>query len=185
MPEDSRQERHFDRETEKRNRRNFVVMVAAFAGLAMAGGALLAWWIISPPDEDRPPPISNAEPEPPDPSGFDPFDDGDEPEPEPERPKPTVKRKLNSGDVDSGLRRIQAALNACAVKHGAIDGTRVGVDFSIKPNGRVSDSFSRPPHKTPLGNCVANVIKTKGKFKKTQNGLGDIRRTITLRRTSG
>lgn len=185
MPEDSRRERHFDREAEKRSRRNFVLMIAAFAGLAMVGGVALALWIISPPDEDAPPPITVAEEKPVDPSGFEPFED-DEPEPEPKKVKTGVKRKLDSRDIDKGIGRIRAALNACAVTHGAIDGTLVTVDFSVASNGGVTEAYSRSPHsKTPLGLCVAKVIRTKGKFRRTKEGLGDVRRTIKLRRTSG
>jgi len=185
MPEDSRRERYFDREAEKRARRNFVLMVAGFAALAMVGGIALALWIFSEPEEDEPPPIVAQEP----PEVID-DDDGflpperDEPIPEPIR-RPSVKRKLDDGDISKGIGRIQGALNACAVTHGAIDGTRLTVDFSVQPNGRVSDAYSRPPHKTPLGFCVAKVIRTQGKFRKSKEGLGDIRRSITLRRTSG
>jgi hypothetical protein len=186
MPEESRRERHFDREAEKRTRRNFVLLVAAFAGLAMVGGVALALWIFAPPDEEAPTPIAKVEKEvKSDEGGFEPFE-RDEPDPVPERkPSGTLKRKLDPGDIDKGLARIRAALNACAVKHGAIDGTNVTVDFSVAPTGRVSEAYSRPPHKTPLGNCVAKVIRDKGKFRKTKEGLGDTRRTIKLRRTSG
>lgn len=186
MPEDSRRERHFDREAEKRSRRNFVLMIAAFAGLAMVGGVALALWIISPPDEEAPPPITKAEEEPRDPSGFEPIEDDPDPIPEPKRPKTGVKRKLDARDIDKGIGKIRAALNACAVTHGAIDGTRVTVDFSVAANGGVTEAYSRTPHsKTPLGLCVAKVIRTKGKFRRTKEGLGDVRRTLTLKRTSG
>ncbi len=185
MPEDSRQERNFEREAEKRSRRNFVLMIAAFAGLAMVGGVALALWIISPPDEEAPRPITKAEEERPlDPTGFEPFED--EPEPEPEKVKTGVKRKLDSSDIDKGIGKIRAALNACAVTHGAIDGTLVTVDFSVASSGSVTEAYSRSPHsRTPLGLCVANVIRTKGKFRRSKEGLGDVRRTIKLRRTSG
>ena len=184
MPEDSRVERHFDREAEKRNRRNFVLLVAAFAGLAMVGGVALALWLISPPDEQRPPPITKVEEKAaPEPGGFEPFE-VDEPEPEP-KVVATVKRKLDDRDIAKGIGRIQGALDACAVTHGAIDGTKLTVDFSVAPNGRVTEAYPRPPHKTPLGNCVAVVIQSKGKFRSSREGLGDIRRTITLHRNSG
>lgn len=185
MPEDSRRERHFDREAEKRNRRNFVLLVAAFAGLAMVGGVALALWLISPPEEEAPPPLTKPEEKtlPDDDRGFEPFE-ADEPEPEP-KPVATVKRKLDDRDISKGIGRIQGALNACAVTHGAIDGTKLTVDFSVAPNGRVTEAYPRPPHKTPLGNCVAGVIQSKGKFRSSREGLGDVRRTITLRRNSG
>lgn len=185
MPEDSRQERNFDREAEKRSRRNFVLMIAAFAGLAMVGGVALALWIISPPEEQAPPPITKAEQETPiDPSGFEPFEE--EPEPEPVKVKSGAKRKLDLRDIDKGINKIRPALNACAVTHGAIDGTEVTVYFSVAANGGVTEAYSGSPHSnTPLGLCVAKVVRTKGKFRRTKEGLGDVRRRITLHRTSG
>lgn len=183
MPDNSRQERRFDREAEKRNRRNFVLMIVGFALLAMVGGVALALWVLSPPEEQAPPPITKAEPAPADPSGFEPFD---EPDPEPVKRKAAgLKRALDKGDVSRGLGKIQGALDKCAAKHGAIDGTLVNVDFSVAASGRVTDSFARPPHTgNPLGICVAGVIRDKAKFRKTKDGLGDIHRTIKLRRTS-
>ena len=183
MPEDSREERHFDREAEKRNRRNFVLLVAALAGLAMVGGVALALWLFSPPDEQAPPPLTKAEEKTlPDVRGFDPI--GDE-TPEPAPKVATVQQKLDDRDIAKGIGRIQGALDACAVTHGAIDGTKLTVDFSVAPSGRVTEAYPRPPHKTPLGSCVAGVIQSKGKFRASRDGLGDIRRTITLHRRSG
>ena len=161
-----------------------MLLVAAFAGLAMVGGVALALWLISPPDEETPPPITKAEEQTmPEAGGFEPFE-VDEPEPEP-KAVATVKRKLDDRDIAKGIGRIQGALDACAVTHGAIDGTKLTVDFSVAPNGRVTEAYPRPPHKTPLGNCVAGVIQSKGKFRSSREGLGDIRRTITLHRNSG
>lgn len=186
MPDNSRQERRFDLEAEKRNRRNFMLMIVGFALLAMVGGVALALWVLSPPEEGTVGPITRVEPPEPDPTGFEPYEE-DEPDPEPDaKPRPRgVKRQLDKGDVDSGLGKIQAALNQCAVKHGGLNKTLVTVDFSVAANGRVTEAYSRTPHsKTPLGLCVAKVIREKAKFRKTKEGLGDIRRTLTLRRTS-
>lgn len=182
MPQESRRERRFDLEAEKRKRRNFVLMVAAFAALAMVGGVTLALWILSPPDEQAPPPITKKEPDFPEELGFEAYE---EPEPEPERRKPTgtLKRQLEKGDVDRGLGKIRSALDKCAATHGAIDGTKVTVDFSVQPNGRVSEAYTRAPHtNNPLGLCVAKVIREKGRFRRTKEGLGDIRRPLTLHR---
>lgn len=184
MPENSRQERRFDLEAEKRSRRNFMLMIVGFALLAMVGGVALALWVLSPPDEGIVEAIAKAEPEPVDPTGFEPFE---EPDPEPEARKRSrgIKRQLEKGDVDSGLGKVRAALNQCAAKHGAIDKTLVTVDFSVGANGRVIEAYSRAPHtRNPLGLCVAKVIRGNAKFRKTKEGLGDIRRTLTLRRTS-
>lgn len=179
-----RRERNFDLEAEKRKRRNFVLMVVGFAGLAILGGFVLALWLISPPDEDAPPPLV-AKPPPEAPiKGFGSII-RDEPPPPDEPKAPGVKRKLDDNDIDRGINRIRAALNKCAAKHGAIDGTLVKVDFSVKPNGRVSEAYSRSPHSaSPLGICVAGVIRDKAKFRRTRDGLGDVRRVIKLRRTS-
>ncbi|MGH1346953.1 MAG: hypothetical protein ACRBN8_35620 [Nannocystales bacterium] len=185
MPDNSRQERRFDLEAEKRSRRNFMLMIVGFALLAMVGGVALALWVLSPPDEDPVLPLTKVEAPVADPTGFEPFEEDEEPEPEVKRVRKGVKRQLDKGDVDSGLGRIRAALNQCSAKHGAIDKTLVTVDFSVAANGRVTEAYSRTPHsKTPLGLCVAKVIRQKAKFRKTKEGLGDIRRTLTLRRTS-
>ncbi len=184
MPDNSRQERRFDLEAEKRSRRNFMLMIVGFALLAMVGGVALALWLLEPPDEDPVLPLTKVEAPVADPTGFEPFE---EPEPEPEirKPKAGIKRKLEKGDVDRGLGKIRPALNQCSAKHGAIDKTLVTVDFSVAANGRVTEAYSRTPHSnTPLGLCVAKVIRDKAKFRKTKEGLGDIRRTLTLRRTS-
>lgn len=184
MPEHSRQERRFDLEAEKRSRRNFVLMIVGFTLLAMVGGVALALWVLSPPEEGPVDPITKAEVEQPDPTGFEPFEE-DEPEPVVRKSSGGVKRKLEKSDVDRGLGKIRAALNACSAKHGAIDKTLVTVDFSVASNGRVTEAYSRSPHSaTPLGLCVAKAIREKAKFRKTKEGLGDIRRTLTLRRTS-
>ncbi|MBV1859420.1 MAG: hypothetical protein KUG77_13490 [Nannocystaceae bacterium] len=184
MPDKSRQERRFDLEAEKRSRRNFVLMIVGFALLAMVGGVALALWVLSPPDEDTVPPITKVAARVEDPTGFEPFED-DEREPEVRKVRAGVRRKLEKGDVDRGLGKIRAALNQCSAKHGAIDKTLVTVDFSVASNGRVTEAYSRSPHsKTPLGLCVAKVIRQKATFRKTKEGLGDIRRTLTLRRTS-
>ncbi len=184
MPDQSREERRFDLEAEKRSRRNFVLMIVGFALLAMVGGVALALWVLTPPEEGTVGPIAKSEPVQVDPT-FVPADDDDEPDPEPAPVRKTVKRQLNKGDVDSGLGKIQAALNRCAAKHGGLNKTLVTVDFSVGGNGRVTQAYSRAPHtKHPLGLCVAKVIREQAKFRKTKEGLGDIRRTLTLRRTT-
>lgn len=162
-----------------------MLMMVGFALLAMVSGVALALWLLEPPDEDPVLPLTKVEAPVADPTGFEPFEE-DEPDPEPTKTvRKGVKRQLDKGDVDSGLRKIQAALNQCAAKHGAIDKTLVTVDFSVAANGRVTEAYSRPPHtKHPLGLCVAKVIRNNAKFRKTKEGLGDIRRTLTLRRTS-
>ncbi len=182
MADQSRQERRFDLEAEQRQRRVFFAMVVGFALLAILGGFVLALWWISPPDEDVPPPMATKE-APMEPlRGFEPF----EPEEEkaPVRRTGTLKSVLDDKDLDRGLGKIRQALNKCAAKHGAIDGTLVTVDFSVAGNGRVSEAYPRPPHKTPLGSCVAGVVRDKARFRKSRDGARDVRRTLKLRRAS-
>ncbi len=178
---DNREERNFDLEADTRRRRTFLALVIAFAALAMVGGVALAKCIIEPPEEDDPSPRDTKPKEP------DPVDDWDDIEPDLPTPERDPRRPGPSGlkpkDVDRGLARLQKALDKCAVKHGAIDGTKVKIDFSVEGSGRVSEAYARSPFsKTPLGLCVANVIRTMGKFKHSKDGLRDIHRTITLRR---
>lgn len=185
MPDNSRQERRFDLEAEKRSRRNFMLMIVGFALLAMVGGVALALWVLSPPEEGTVGPIAKVEAPQADPTGFEPFEEEPDPDPVVRKHNPGVKRQLEKGDVDRGLGKIRAALNQCSSKHGAIDKTLVTVDFSVAASGRVTEAYSRAPHtNNPLGKCVAKVIREKAKFRKTKQGLGDIRRTLTLRRTS-
>ena len=183
MHDDSRDERHFDLEADRRHRRLFTMIVVGFALLAVLGGVILALWWISPPDEGRPPPMPVKPPPEAPMQGFDPFDRPPEPEPEPTPAVRVRKTALDDRDISRGLGRIQKLLDKCAVKHGAIDGTNVTVDFGVTGAGRVDEAYSRSPHgKTPLGLCVANVIRTAGRFKQSPDGRRDIRRTLRLRR---
>ncbi len=183
MSEHSRQERRFDLEAEKRQRRNFLLMVVGLAVIAMLGGIVFAWWLWEPAEEQAPPPIQAREEAKPAVGNFQPFEEA-EPVEAPDKPS-GLKRQLENNDIDRGLGKIRAGLNKCAAKHGAIDGTRVTVDFSVAASGRVTEAYARPPHTgNPLGVCVAGVIRDQARFRRTREGLGDVRRTLTLRRTS-
>ena len=175
-----REHRDFDLESERRQRRLFTWLMVGFAILAILAGVIVAIWVIPPPDDIhlRPKPSKVAKEV--EPLEVKPW------EPVKEKPKPTgggLKESLDQRDINRGISRMRAALDQCAQTHGAIDGTLVTVDFSVTGGGRVDEAYSRNPHmNTPLGKCVANVFKTKGRFRKSRLGLRDIRRTVKLRR---
>lgn len=181
--------RHFELEADRRQRRMFVLIVVAFALLAIGGGIFAAWLILSddtpiaalPPKAKPPEPVRDFEPEPGVPWG----DDEGKREPRPSAP-PKLRDTLSDKDIRSGLSRIQAALDECARTHGAIDETVVHIDFSVNAGGRVDESDARPPFgKTPLGRCVADVVRTRGVFARSSAGRRDIRWSIKLRRRDG
>lgn len=180
--------RHFELEADRRQRRMFVLIVVAFALLAIGGGIFAAWLILSddtpiaalPPKTKLPEPVRDFEPEPGVPWG----DDDQKTVRAPVTSK--LRETLSDKDIGSGLSRIQAALDECARTHGAIDETVVHIDFSVNAGGRVDESDARPPFgKTPLGRCVADVVRTKGSFARSKAGRRDIRWSIKLRRRDG
>ena len=177
-----RELRDFDWEAERRQRRLFILLMVGFAILAILAGIIVAIWVIPPPEDPNIRPMPNKEPEAvAEIEGAEPWEEA-----EPRRPTstgPKLKATLDASDIDRGIRRMQNALDQCAKTHGAIDETYVTVDFSVSAEGRVSEAYSRAPHtSTPLGTCVAGVFRNQGKFRRTQTGLADIRRTVKLRR---
>lgn len=178
MPDESRQDRRFDIEAEKRGRRTFVLMIVGFAVLAMVGGVALALLILSPLDSTAPEPfpkpdtvartgrhidfVAAVEPEEPTPV---------EGKPHRSRPGPAPSKP----ELDP----LQAGLRRCASKHGGLTGTDVTVDFHVADDGRVTDAFSRSPHRTPLGVCVAKVIRERVRVPKAQRGR-DVTRGFVL-----
>lgn len=184
--DDRRDSRHFDLEAQRRQRRYFIALMSGFAILAVLAGALLAIWIFEPLDEPEIAAVAQKEEtryDPPTDNG-DWEDDDVEPEPPETGTKPPpLKATLDNRDINRGLANLRSALDACARKHGAIEQMVVKVDFTVAPSGRVSSSAARPPFSvTPLGRCVADVISSQGKFRRTRDGLADIHRTVTLRR---
>lgn len=180
---DVREARHFDLEADRRARRRFGLLVVAFALLAIMGGIFAAWLLLD--DEgprtatiDKPKPPEVVEEHPP----LEPF------EPEKvavvEKPRQVAKLAETIGDNDLRrmLARLQSAFDVCARTHGAVEGTVVNVDFSIESSGRVEQSDARPPFgSTPLGQCVAGVIRDKAVFAKTRLGRRDVRWSIHVK----
>jgi len=183
--DDPRDSRAFDLEAQRRQRRLFIGLMSGFAVLAVLAGALLANWIIDPLEQPK---LAPRKPTPvPDDApvvvvGGE-WEDEEEEPPEPPPGEPTLKASLDAKDLNRGMARLRAALDACARQHGAIDGTQIAVDFTVAPGGRVTSSSARPPFSsTGLGKCVAGVVSSRGKFRRTRNGLADIHRLVTLHR---
>lgn len=179
---DTREVRHFELEADRRARRFFLFVVIGFAILAVAGGIFAAYLLL---EDETTPEIAPPKAKPPEP--VEDFGDGppvafrdDEPPQKIQRTPSRLQETLDNGDIGKGMSRLQAAFDACARTHGALEGTIVAVDFSVAGTGRVEDSASRPPNgKTPLGLCVAGVVKT-GSFAKSRNGRRDIRWSVKL-----
>jgi len=183
---DNREARHFELEADRRARRMFVLIVIAFAFLAIGGGIFAAYLLLWDDDETT---IAPPRPKPPAPvEEFEPVPGvawtKDEPDTRPTRSSgPRLAETVSDGELARGLARLQAAFDECARTHGAIDGMTVNVDFSVGESGRVVESDARPPFgKTPLGQCVAGVVRGKGSFARTRTGRRDIRWTVKLRR---
>ncbi len=182
-PVDGREPRHFDLEADRRARRSFGLLVVAFALLAILGGVFAAWLLL---DDDPPAQIVATKPKPPEVieehAPLEPFE-----APAPAvvvKPRPVAKMAdtVGDGDLRRMLAKLQSAFDACARTHGAVEGTVVQLDFSIAEGGRVDESASRPPFaNTPLGQCIAAVVRDKAVFPRTRNGRRDIRWSIHLR----
>jgi hypothetical protein len=180
---EERELRRFDLEADRRNRRYFVALLVGFAVLAVAGGIFAAWLILmSGPEEPdiparRRPPPKEVEPIEP----IRPIVEDDDAVVVKDPKTPKLKQKPTDSDIDRGLRKLQKYFNQCAREHGGLEGTKVRVDFSVGADGRPTQSFARNPYaRTPLGRCVAAVIKKHGKFTRSRDGLADIRREIVL-----
>lgn len=180
-----REARNFDLEAERRSRRFFFILVIAFALLAVIGGIFAAYLLLD--DEPAPnlvvtkpkppPPVEDLSDAPQTPWREDPPEDAKKPR----TPVKQLAETVSDNDLNRMLARLQAAFDACARTHGAVEGTVVALDFSIGDNGRVSDSASRPPFTTtPLGQCIADVVRNKAVFAKTRSGRRDIRWSIRL-----
>lgn len=85
-----------------------------------------------------------------------------------------------SGGVSSMFRKMQPEFDACGGKNGAIDGTRLTVDFNISAAGHVTVAYCRPPFtSTPLAACILKVLG-QGKVKPSGDDRNDMYRTIVL-----
>jgi tRNA A-37 threonylcarbamoyl transferase component Bud32/outer membrane biosynthesis protein TonB len=125
-----------------------------------------------PEPEPIPEPLPEPEPEP--------VPDNTEvvPEPIPNKPVPTViKDSLTQADVDKGLSKLKSKVSACKSK-GGLPGMKVQVNFLIA-DGKVKSASARPPHtSTPVGKCVADVVKAAKFTKAKQSKIVD--HTFTL-----
>lgn len=91
------------------------------------------------------------------------------------------QRTPQQQQVQWGLAKLQPRLNRCARDHGGLDGTRISIEFSIKPDGSVAQSHARLPYtRTPLGRCVAATVLDFGSFPPSKRGLADVRRDVVL-----
>jgi len=102
-----------------------------------------------------PPPLPNTEPTP---VGTSPKTTSTQPA--------TVKDSLSAADINRGITRLKSKISACKSK-GGLPGMKVKVNFMIA-DGKVKTASPRPPHNsTPVGKCVADVVKA-AKFTKAK-----------------
>ncbi|GEM_PF-1289313 len=77
-----------------------------------------------------------------------------------------VKEQLSTADVNRGLKRMNRKVKACKSK-GGLPGMKIKVSLLIS-GGKVKSASARPPHtSTPVGKCVAGVVK-KARFTKAK-----------------
>ena len=106
----------------------------------------------------------------------------EEPEPEPEpkpkaRPKPERPRieatpaqrrppkpRKRKGTVGSGWAKAAGGIKRCGRDHGAMEGTRMKVTFSVSGGSATDVSVSMPYGVTPLGRCVAQAVRSGARF---------------------
>ena len=95
------------------------------------------------------------------------------PDPIPNKPVPTVlKDALTQADVDKGLSKLKSKVSACKSK-GGLPGMKIQVNFLIA-EGKVKSASARPPHtSTPVGKCVADVVKAAKFTKAKQSKIVD------------
>lgn len=169
--------------------RNIVVGIVATLTLVGILVGLTTWWMLASDDEqvedsvhpavviDQPramPLMDKPAPEP--------EPEAEEPEPEPE-PKPKARPKAErprieatpahrrppkprkgQGTVGSGWAKAGGAIKRCGREHGAMEGTRMKVTFSVSGGSPTDVSVSMPYGVTPLGRCVAQAVKSGARF---------------------
>ena len=180
---DDRPLRRFDLEQDRRNRKIFIALASGFALFAIVAGLVVALLIVLSGPKEPPIPgpkgsknrggavITDITP-------IEPDEIAVEEPPPPPTPEPIRPSERN---IDRGLARLDKYFTRCAREHGGLQCTVIRVDFSVGADGRPTQSASRNPYaRTPLGRCVADVIKTHGRFASSLDGLADIRREIEL-----
>ena len=161
----------------------FTLRLLGVAAAAMAAGTLLALWLVSPPDEEAPTAFERTFEPTAEGPGFEPFDDPPPPKVAARTPRRT-RTRLGRADLERGFGRLDGAFDACARTHGALDGTVLTVDIDVAPGGTISTAHVQRPHAaTPLGRCIADVLESKGSFRRTSQGASGVRRRIRLQRT--
>lgn len=91
----------------------------------------------------------------------------------PKAPKaPRIVATRSAKDISRGFGKAGKAAKQCGRNNGALPGQNITVEVSIKSNGQVlSASVSGPSRSTPLGKCVAKVVKSKAKFVQSKQPL--------------
>jgi tRNA A-37 threonylcarbamoyl transferase component Bud32 len=70
----------------------------------------------------------------------------------------SIRDALSAADVSKSLKKIQKKISACKSK-GGLPGMKINVNFLIS-DGKVKSASARPPHtSSPVGQCVAGVVK--------------------------
>lgn len=145
---------------------------------------------INPPKEEpKLEPVIEDEPEP-EPEPVIKIEDEPEPEPQPEpvntkppkdtpppknnttKPPKDTPSKRTSKDIKRGFAKAEKAAKACMTKFGALPGQRIAVDVTINKKGLVLSANATGSNRgTPLGNCLAQAVRNKAKFKPSTEPL--------------
>jgi eukaryotic-like serine/threonine-protein kinase len=134
--------------------------------------------------DTEPPPKPKPKPEP---------EPASEPAPEPERfdrPRPSRPSRprndsgpvtsLSSAQIDAGFKKARPAIDTCAKKNGALEGTSLQVSFDVV-KGRADNTKVQPPHGlTPLGRCVAAAVVTNARFATAQEPSRGITKKVAF-----
>ncbi len=100
----------------------------------------------------------------------------DPPAPIREATRPPTPRGGN--DVERGYAKVKGALVACGRTHGAVSGTTVTLRFEVEDGRATAVEVSRPWNVTPLGRCVADAMRSRGKFPGVRGHVAVTERTI-------
>ena len=165
--------------------RNLVVGIVATLTLVGILVGLTTWWMLASDDEPveeavhpavvidqpramplptEPEPVAKPEPKP---------EAKPEPERKVERERPRIeatparrrpKPRKRPETLASGWGRARGAIKRCGRDHGAMEGTRMQVTFSVAGGSPTDVSVSAPYGATPLGRCVAQAVRSKARF---------------------
>ncbi len=92
--------------------------------------------------------------------------------------QPSELDALGNRDLGRGFGKASAAIQACAVQHGAIAGTGFDVTFDVVDGRAINVTVQRPQNVTPLGRCVQSAVQSKARFGKARQPSAGVKRHV-------